>query len=84
MRMRTDFYGGIRLSLSGRETAEWAHNPETRWRGSTLAGRAIEVELSPSGDLLEVRVDGSYHADCSECELRAIIEHYLATQGVWA
>jgi len=78
MRVKTDLYGGVRVVLSPTDTAEWANRPGQRWRGSTLCGREVYAELSPSGELLETRIDGSFHADYSDCELRAMLDDCLA------
>lgn len=82
MRVRTDFYGGIKITLMPCDTAEWANRPGQRWRGSTLCGRRVEVELSPSGDLLETRIDGGFHAVYSDCELRAMLDDCMIGEGV--
>jgi hypothetical protein len=82
MRVKTDFYGGVRVWLSGCDTADWANCHETRWRNSELSGREVYAELSAHGDLLEVRIDGSLHTLFSECELRAMLDDCLCGEGV--
>ena len=82
MRTTTDMYGGIRVALSACDTAEWANDPANRWRGSTLGGCELRIELSPSGDLLEVRIDGSFHQSYCQSELRALLDAWLCGEGV--
>lgn len=82
MRVKTDYYGGVRVWLSGCDTAEWANNPAHHWRNSTLAGREIYAELSDTGEILDTSVDGSRHAAYNDLEMRCLLNATMAESGV--
>ena len=58
MRTTQDETGQTRLWLSADDTYEWAHRSGASWPCSTLSGHRCYVEFEPSGDLVDMTIDG--------------------------
>lgn len=62
------------VSLSARDTHEWAHKAGASWPCSTLADRAVWAQLDKrNGDLVDLQVNGRTADDVDGHELDAIL-----------
>ena len=66
---------GLKVSLSARDTWDWATRPGKVWPCSFLSDRRVFAEFGCMGDLVDLSIDGGKgDQDCPSDELNAIMD----------
>ncbi len=64
------------LWLSANDTYNWAHKSGASWPCSVLSGHRLYAQFSPSGDLIDMTIDGRLK-DCPIDEFNAITSDFI-------
>jgi hypothetical protein len=68
---------GIKIWSSERDSWRWANKPGSVWPCSSLADKRIYVELSPDGDIVDIKINGKQKGRIDDHELKSFINDIL-------